>query len=182
MTMAVDTRNFGRVILMIGLLGVLAGCTGGDSDLREWVTAEKAKKGTPIPPLPVLKTFETFEYKYRDDDPTARNPFGPSVEERQQALAASSGPQPDVHPKEPLESFPLDSLKMVGTIGAGGNMEGLIKDPEGVIHRVRGHNYLGQNNGKITAIAEDHIELVELISNGTGGWMERQATIALGEK
>jgi len=171
-----------RALIVIGLLALISGCTGGDSDLREWVTAEKAKKGAPIPPLPVLKTFETFEYKYRDDDPNVRNPFGPSVEERAQAVAANSGPQPDQHPKEPLESYPLDSLKMVGTIGSGNGMEGLIKDPEGVIHRVHGRNYLGQNNGKITAIAEDHIELVELISNGTGGWMERQASIALGEK
>jgi type IV pilus assembly protein PilP len=171
-----------RALVIIGLLVLISGCTGGDSDLREWVTAEKAKKGSPIPPLPVLKTFETFEYKYRDDDPTVRNPFGPSVEERAQAAAVNSGPQPDQHPREPLESYPLDSLKMVGTIGSGNVMEGLIKDPEGVIHRVHGHNYLGQNNGKITAIAEDHIELVELISNGTGGWMERQASVALGEK
>jgi type IV pilus assembly protein PilP len=170
-----------RVALAV-LAVVVAGCTGGDSDLREWVAAEKAKKGPPIPPLPVLKTFETFEYQYKEDDPSVRNPFGPSIEERQQALASANGPRPDQHPKEPLENYPLDSLKMVGTIGTGPAMEGLIKDPEGVIHRVHPHNYLGQNNGKITAIAEDHIELVELISNGTGGWMERQASIALGEK
>lgn len=171
-----------RALVIALALGMLAGCTGGDSDLRDWVTAEKAKKGAPIPPLPVLKTFETFEYKYRDDDPKVRNPFGPSVEEREQSLASNSGPQPEPHPKEPLEGYPLDSLKMVGTIGEGGTMEGLIKDPEGVIHRVHSKNYLGQSNGKITAIAEDHIDLVELVPNGTGGWMPRQQAIALGEK
>ena len=56
------------------------------------------------------------------------------------------------------------------------------KDADGVVHRVHVNNYLGQNYGRITAIAEDHIDLVELIPNGTGGWMERQATIALGDK
>jgi type IV pilus assembly protein PilP len=58
-------------------------------------------------------------------------------------------------------------------------MEVLIKDPGGVIHRVRSGEYMGQNYGHITAISEDHIDLVELVSNGNGGWMERPASIAL---
>ncbi|HZP67557.1 MAG TPA: pilus assembly protein PilP [Rudaea sp.] len=168
-----------RALALGAAFAFLAGCSDGDSDLREWIAREKAKKGTPIPPLPVLKTFETFEYK----DQEKRDPFAPSLEEQQQERAnANAGAQIEKHPKEPLENFPLDSLKMVGTIGTGGTMEGLIKDPDNVIHRVHLHNYLGQNNGKITAIAEDHIDLVELIPNGTGGWMERQASVALGEK
>ncbi len=175
----VHIPNLARAFVLAAAFAFLAGCTGGMGDLQEWVAHEKAKKGAPIQPLPVLKTFETFEYKDQD----LRDPFAPSLQEQQQALAsANSGPQPDKHPKEELENYPLDSLKMVGTIGTGGMMEALIKDPESVIHRVHEHNYLGQNNGKITAIAEDHIDLVELVPNGTGGWMERQASIALGEK
>jgi type IV pilus assembly protein PilP len=172
-----------RAALILGVTVLLAGCTGGDSDLREWVSAEKAKKGAPLPPLPVLKTFETFSYKDKDDrEQERRDPFGPSREEQELTQSTSAGPQPDKHPKEPLETFPLDSLKMVGTIGLAANVEGLIKDPDNVIHRVHLRNYLGQNNGKITVIAEDHIDLVELVPNQTGGWMERQASIALGEK
>ena len=71
---------------------------------------------------------------------------------------------------------------MVGSIGAGASLEGLIKDTEGTVHRVHRGNYLGQNNGKVVAINELQIELVELVPNGTGGWMERHATIALPEK
>ena len=157
----------------------LGGCIGGMGDLQDWVAAEKKKPGPPLEPLPVLKTFETFEYKDQDQ----RDPFGPSLEEQREAAATSgAGMRPDQHPKEPLEQFPLDSLKMVGTIGTGSGMEGLVKDTDGVVHRVHMRNYLGQNNGKITAIAEDHIDLVELVPNGSGGWMERQATVALGEK
>jgi len=172
-----------RLLLICAVLALLAGCTGGDADLKEWVAAEKAKKGAPLPALPVLKTFETFSYRDKDDkEQTRRDPFGPSREEQEQALAQGTGPQPDKHPKEPLESFPLDSMRMVGTIGLGNTIEGLIKDPDGVIHRIHLKNYLGQNNGKVTAIAEDHIDLVELVPNQTGGWMERQASVALGEK
>ena len=177
-------HNLGyRLLPMLAVFALLSGCTSGDADLRAWVAAEKAKRGAPVPPLPVLKTFETFEYTYKDNDPDVRDPFGMSVSERQQAVTTTGGgPQPDQHPKEPLEGYPLDSLKMVGTIGGGAGIEGLVKDPEGVVHRVHMKNYMGQNNGKITAIAEDHLDLVELVSNGTGGWMEHQAKIALGEK
>jgi type IV pilus assembly protein PilP len=166
-----------RFFALLGALVVLGGCMSGTSDLQQWVAAEKKKPGPPLEPLPVLKTFETFEYKDQDK----RDPFGPSLEEQREANAGN-GVRPDQHPKEPLEQYPLDSLKMVGTIGTGASMEALIKDTDGVVHRVHARNYLGQNNGKITAIAENHIDLVELVPNGSGGWMERQASVALGEK
>jgi len=70
---------------------------------------------------------------------------------------------------------------MAGTLGLAKAIEGLVRDPDGVVHRVHTGNYIGQNYGRITAISEDHIELVELVPNGSGGWMERQATIALGD-
>jgi type IV pilus assembly protein PilP len=175
---SVHIPNPARVLMLTAALVLLAGCTGGMSDLQQWVAQEKAKKGPPVPPLPVLKTFETFVYQDQDK----RDPFGPSLEEQREAQADANGPMPDKHPREQLENYPLDSLKMVGTIGVGAAIEGLIKDPDGVIHRVHLNNYMGQNNGKITAVADDHIDLVELIPNGSGGWMKRQASVALGEK
>ena len=157
---------------------VLSGCTAGRRDLEDWVAAEKAKKGAPIEPLPTVKTFETFEYK----DQEMRDPFSPSAEEARDE-SVGTGPRPDEgRVKEALESFPLDGLAMVGTIGVGDAVEGLVKDPDGVVHRVHPGNYLGQNYGKITLIAEDRVEVVELVPNGAGGWMERQASIALGDK
>ena len=169
-----------RILVTVVLAAaVLSGCTAGRRDLEDWVAAEKAKKGAPIEPLPPVKTFETFEYK----DQEMRDPFSPSAEEAREDTASASGPRPDEgRAKEALESFPLDGLAMVGTIGVGDALEGLIKDPDGVVHRVRASNYLGQNYGKITLIAEDRIEVVELVPNGAGGWMERQASIALGDK
>ena len=157
------------------LLCVLASCSPGN-DLRQWVAKEKSKKGAPLEPLPVIRTFETFEYK----DQELRDPFNVSAEEQDQS--ANNGPHPDQdRAREPLEAFPLDGLKMSGTIGMAKAIEGLVRDPDGVVHRVHVGNYLGQNYGRITGISEDHIELVELVPNGSGGWMERQATIALGD-
>jgi type IV pilus assembly protein PilP len=113
--------------------------------------------------------------------PDDRDPFDlPSREEEQET--ANAGPRPDQNrTPEPLESFPLDGLKMVGTLGAPSAPEGLLKDPEGVIRRVHIGNYVGQNYGRITAINEGQIELVELVPNQTGGWVERQQSISLAD-
>ena len=165
-----------RCALVIALL-LLSGCMKGDSDLRKWVTDEKNLPGGPLPPLPVLKTFETFEYH----DQGQRDPFAPSLAE-QRAEETEKNTMPDQHPKEKLEEFALDSLKMVGTIGAGSGMYGLIRDPEGTISRVKPGNYLGQNYGKIKAISPSKIELVELVTNGNGGWLERPTAIEITEK
>lgn len=157
---------------------LLASCTKGRADLEQWVAQQKQRDGAPLPPLPELKTFETFTYQ----DQELRDPFG-SNETAAEVDGATSGPRPDPNrAKEPLESFALDSLEMVGTIGSGPSMQAVLKDPEGVIHRVHDGNYVGQNYGHIIGITEDHIDLVELVSNGNGGWMEREAAIALGEE
>ncbi len=177
---AITTGRSTQWLMLLATAVFLSGCTRGMSDLRSWVAQEKVKKGVPIQPLPVIKTFETFTYADQDK----RDPFSPSTAELQtNDGSAASGPRPDAdRAKQPLEMFALDSLKMVGTVGAGANIEVLIKDPGGVIHRVRAGEYMGQNYGHITVVSDDHIELVEMVSNGNGGWMERPASIALGEK
>lgn len=165
-----------RCALVVALL-LLGGCMKGDADLRKWVADEKNLPGGPLPPLPVLKTFETFEYQAQGQ----RDPFAPSLAE-QKAEEAEKTAIPDPHPKEKLEDFALDSLKMVGTIGTGSTMFGLIRDPEGTVSRVRPGNYLGQNNGKIKAISASKIDLVELVTNGNGGWLERPTAIEISAK
>lgn len=155
----------------------LAGCARGLGELEQRVEEIKSRKGAPLEPLPVMRTFETFEYTAQGN----RDPFSPSAEE--QVVGSEAGPRPDANrAREELENFPLDALDMVGTLGLGADQTGLLKDPDGVIHQVRADNYLGQNFGRITAISEGQIELVELIPNGVGGWIERQASISLDAK
>lgn len=168
-----------RLFAAILMLAFLSGCMQGKSEVEKWVQQEKAKKGAPIEPPPPIKTFETFEYTLTAPDD--RDPFDlPTREDDQEAVAA--GPRPDQNrTREPLESFPLDGLKMVGTLGSATSPEGLLKDPEGVIRRVHVGNYVGQNYGRITAISEGQIDLVELVPNQTGGWIERQTSISLAD-
>lgn len=175
--MRLTLSRFGISAGLLTMLLGLAACSGQD-DLHRWVAEQKAQKGAPLAPLPVIKTFETFAYQDQD----RRDPFSPGPTEVASSLDGP-GPHPDQdRVREPLESFPLDSLKMVGTIGDKGGVEALIKDPQGVIHPVHVGNYLGQNYGHITSITEDHVSLAELVPNGSGGWMERDASIALGDK
>lgn len=166
----------GPLVLMALAVLLMAGCVGGQSDLEQWVAQQKARKGAPLPALPVVKTFETFIYQDQD----LRDPFAsPHRKDEKTASAQGPSPNPD-RVKEPLESYALDSLKMVGTIGNGPTAQALLEDADGVIHRVHDGNYAGQNYGHIISITEDNVELVELVPDGNGGWMERQANIALG--
>ena len=165
-----------RIALGIAACLVLAACTKGTATLQVKIDEIKAIKGAPLEPLPVMKTFEVFEYTAQN----MRDPFTASVEEE---VTTQQGPRPDMNrAREALEAFPLDALDMVGTLGFSTDVTGLVKDPDGVIHQLRPDNYMGQNFGRITGIFEDRIELVELIPNGVGGWIERPASIALGEQ
>jgi type IV pilus assembly protein PilP len=164
------------VLATLAMMSGLAACSG-QGDLHEWVSQVKARKGAPLPALPVVKTFETYIYQDQDK----RDPFEPAPPQANSQNTA--GPQPDQNrPREALEAFPLDSLKMVGTIGAKGSVEALVKDPQGVIHQVHVGDYMGQNYGHVSQVTPGEIDLVELVPNGSGGWMERDATVALGEK
>ncbi|MFZ1390180.1 MAG: pilus assembly protein PilP [Dokdonella sp.] len=177
--MSMSNAGVPRILVATLVLVALSGCMSGTREVEAWVQQEKAKKGAPLEPPPVIKTFETFEYTLRAPDD--RDPFDlPSSDEEEKQ--AEAGPRPDQNrTPEPLEAYPLDGLKMVGTLGAATAPEGLLKDPEGVIRRVHLGNYVGQNYGRITAINEGQIDLVELVPNQTGGWVERQTSISLAD-
>ncbi|MDN5923461.1 MAG: pilus assembly protein PilP [Xanthomonadales bacterium] len=165
-----------HTVMLLAAAALLAGCSSSRGDLEQWVAQQKAKTGAPLPPLPVIKTFETFTYTDQD----LRDPFASAQVAVQPGEVANTGPRPDPNRvKEPLESYALDSLKMVGTIGHGKSMVGLLEDAKGLIHRVHDGNYVGKNYGHIIGITEDQIHLVELVSNGNGGWMEREAKIKM---
>ena len=149
----------------------LAACGGAKGDLEKWVAEVKAKPAPPLDPLPVMQQFETFEY----DAQNLRDPFSEAF-----SGGAGSGPRPDPgRRKQTLEQFPLDSLDMVGTIGKGAGVVALLLAPDKVTYRVRPGAYVGQSDGRVTAVYEDRVELVELVPDGAGGWLERPATIAL---
>ena len=95
---------------------------------------------------------------------------------------APGGVRPDFNrPREFLEQFSLDTLRMVGTLRMNGRTYGLIQTQDGLVHRVLPSNRLGQSDGRITAIEEGKISLIEIVTDGMGGFIERPAAIALSE-
>lgn len=172
-------KTFARGAIAVALVLALGACgrgitsTPGDApNLEEWVANVKAKPAPPLDPLPVMQQFETFEYAAQG----LRDPFSNAFTSED----SGSGPRPDSHRrKQTLEQFPLDSLDMVGTIGRGGSVVGLVVAPDKVVYRVQPGVYMGQNDGRVTAVHEDRIDLVELVPDGAGGWLERPASVAL---
>ena len=171
-------RSDARWLILCALV-MAGGCargitsTPGDApNLESWVADVRARPAPPLDPLPVMQQFETFEYAAQ----TLRDPFSDAWSNPD----GGAGLRPDPNRrKEPLEQYPLDSLDMVGTLGDGGGMIGLVMAPDRVTHRIRPGAYLGQSDGRVTAVHEDRIELVELVPDGAGGWLERPAAIAL---
>jgi len=160
------------------LLASLSGCSNESfDDLKEYVAQVKAKPATAIEPMPAIKSYES--YSYMAD--SLRNPFQP-LEEPQafEEMADIEGPGPDLNrEKEELEAYPLDTLRMVGTLSRAGELWGLVKANDGVVHRVQAGHYLGQNYGKIMTIQEQKIDIGEWVNTSAGRWQERDASLAL---
>lgn len=158
---------------------LLGGCSsGGVDDLDAFMADKRARPGGVIEPIPTFKAYEAFAYSAT----TMRSPFDRPVQVRDVTqLQAQSDVQPDEsRPRELLEQFTLDSLRMVGRLSRGGTNWTLIMDPNGGIHRVTVGNYLGRDHGKITDMGEAFVAVVEIVSDGTeNGWVERPRTIEL---
>ncbi len=155
----------------------LSACGIGSDDLDQYINQVKARPGGRIDPLPEITPYEVFSYIA--DAQGLRSPFRPDTP---QSTGRGGGPRPDVErSREYLESFPLDTLGMVGTMHIDQTMYGLVQTADGLIHRVIPGNYMGQNDGRITEISESEIELVEIISDGIGGYIERDAAVGLSD-
>ncbi len=170
------------VLSVVAAIALVSGCgrgvtsePGGAPNLEQYVDEVRQRPAPPLDPLPVMQQFETFEYSAQG----IRDPFSDAFTDADSA----SGLRPDSNRrKQTLEQYPLDSLNMVGTLNTGARMVALLLAPDKVTHRVAPGQYLGQNDGRVTAVNDDRIELVELVPDGAGGWLERPASIALEDK
>lgn len=163
-----------RLASMLIVLG-LAGCgDGGMEDLRNFVdTTGKDMQGK-IEPLPEVKAYDPFTYNAFD----LPDPFKP----RKLSTGGGGGMQPDLtRPKEPLEAFSLETLKMVGTLSKKGVTHAVIKTPDNSIYHVKKGNYVGQDFGLITQIRDGEVSLREIVQDSAGDWSERNSTLILQE-
>lgn len=158
---------------------LLSAC--GDSDVqqvRTWMKDVEANTRPTVKPLPEPKTFVPFAYAAGD----VLDPFNASKLLTELAKNRPGGAQaPDQNRrKEFLESFPLDAMKMVGTMEKNKVMYGLVQIDR-TVYQVKKGQYVGQNYGLITAVAEDGIAVREIVQDAAGDWVERMSKLELQE-
>jgi len=174
------SRNFRVLVLTIAVLGVAACGSDGLDDLREYVKKEHADRKPRVEPLPEIKIPPTFTYSVQDKaDPFASGNLSPKSAQNK---AKKSLPlYLATRRKGPLEAYPLDALKMVGTLQRKKEVWVVIQAPDGSMHRAKQGDFLGKNYGMITQITDDKVSLMEKIQNAVGDWVDRQAAISITE-
>ncbi len=170
-----------KFFFAIALALLLAACTGEEfGDLKAELKEKTKDMRGRIDPLPVVKPYEPVPYKAFDQ----LDPFSTAKIElvtKSAGAGGGGGLKPDLNrPKEPLEAYPLESLKMVGVLQQKKASFALVRADTG-LYRVGVGNYMGQNFGLITAITDSQIQLRELIQDAVGDWAERQSTLQLQE-
>jgi len=168
-----------KTSLLITMSIALSACTQSNDDLMAFIDETKSKHLGSVKPLPTFEPYKNFTYSAAE----LRDPFEAAFEAEIGNEAANSGLRPNAsRPKEPLETYPLDTLRMVGILVQHENTWGLVKDPNNVVHRVQTGNYAGQNEGQIISVTEKQIDIIEIIPDGLGGYIERTASLAIGTK
>jgi type IV pilus assembly protein PilP len=164
-----------RLATLLIVLG-LTGCGGGGmEDLQTFVAETGKDMQGKIEPLPQVKVYEPFTYNAFD----LPDPFKPR---KLSTGGGGGGMQPDLNrPKEPLEAYSLETLKMVGMLSKQGVVHAVIKTPDNTIYHVKKGNYAGQNFGVITQISDGEVSLREIVQDSAGDWSERTSTLLLQE-
>ena len=163
-------------IISFSLLSISA-CSQDVSDLQTFIAQTKSAHVGSVKAIPQFKPYESFSYSAAE----LRDPFVANVDLDNDETTKTSLLNPDSsRPRQPMEAFPLDTLSMVGTLEQNEQLWGLIKDPQNMVHRVQVGNYMGQSEGRIIEINDSAIYLVEIVPDGIGGYIERDASIAIG--
>jgi type IV pilus assembly protein PilP len=156
-------------------LFALGGCSNDLDELQQKVAEIKSRPGERIEPLPEIKPYEAFAYNAA----SLRSPFIPSAPSRSDVATAV---RPDVkRAREFLEQFPLDTMRMVGTLQLQGRNYGLVQGKDGLVHRVLPGSFMGQNDGRVVGVTGTKISIIEIVPDGLGGYIERPAALALTE-
>ncbi|MGQ7960721.1 type 4a pilus biogenesis lipoprotein PilP [Pseudomonas sp. SP16.1] len=169
--------HLGLAMALVTLSG--CGSNGDFADLRAYMDEVYARPKGAIEPLPKFQPYESFTYRAA----SLRSPFQPPV--RIDVVNRQKGSQeikPDeARVKQFLEGFNIETFVMVGTLENSSGLFALINGAGGV-HRVKVGDYLGRNHGKILAIDESKVDVVEIVPDGEGGWLERPRSLSLKER
>ena len=169
-----------RTVVVIVAMAVLAGCGNGNDfrDLDAYMNEMRLRAPGKIEPTPTFRSYPTFTY----DAANLRSPFSRQVKAD---LAGRKHGSRNVKPdpnrvKQYLEGFNIEQFEMVGTISNASGSFALLRGAGGV-HRLKVGDYLGRNDGRIVAISATQVDVVEIVPDGEGAWLERPRTIPLKE-
>lgn len=172
-------RGLSQAFALSLVLGLsLTGCSEPNiSELDERLEELQADpSGFKLPPVPELPHYVAVAYTQSGQ----RSPFLARQPESEAAPEGSSdlAPDPD-RPLDPLEAYPLDQLELVGTLSVGNQPSALVRTPDGEVHRLTSGDHMGTDYGRIVSITESSVQLVEVVDNGGGGWVERTRRLLL---
>ena len=170
-----------RGIYLLLLASLLLGACGGEEfqDLQDFVKNSGADLRGQVDPAPEIKPYEPFPY---ENSASLPDPFKARKQETKNTGASSGLNQPDfARPKQELEEFPLESMKVVGYLRKGNAGHAIIRSSEGKLHRVKVGNYIGMNFGQITSVTETEVKVKEMVQDGAGDWLERESSLQLVE-
>jgi len=174
-----NSRNWISLLLISSSL-LLTGCNGGTEDLDDYFAAQRSRPAAPIDPIPEVKPYLRYIYPGHEKDPFDIAMLAPNTV-REEIL--DNGITVDTtRVPEFLEGFPLDSLRMVGTVKKDDVLWALVKIPDGAVQTVKPGNFMGQNYGKIVNVSEVEMSMIETVSNGLGGYKKREISIALNQE
>ena len=171
-------RQFMIVSLLMPAL-LVCGCQRQEKESLDMFIAN-ANKMQPkdIEPLPNIKPVEPYAYSSQE----LPDPFNVENLKPKRVVSTRSGEGPDTNRRrEPLENYPLDALKMVGTLFRESDSRVIISTPEGAVQTAVVGNYIGQNYGKIISIDENEVKVKEQVLNSAGTWVERDASIKVNQ-
>jgi len=175
-------RARSRLILSMGLVAFATmGCSGDQGELTEWMEQQKREVKPNVQPLSAPKKFSPQPYAALGGvEPFSNQKL--TVALKQEARQPNSLLAAEVNRrKEPLEAYPLDSMSMVGSVVKSGRPYALLRVGS-LLYQVKQGDYLGQNFGKITKIAETDVSLREIVQDAAGEWIERTSALQLQEK
>jgi type IV pilus assembly protein PilP len=167
-------------VVFVAIALLLMSCEkASHDDIHVFIETNKERPAGKIKPLKRYPPYKPYSYSVQQ----LRSPFDVPYDIEKKVLIATSNVKPDAdRQKQRLEGFEMSSLSMVGTVKQGDTLWALIRDPEGSIERVKAGYYLGKNNGKIVGIVDQTIDVVEIVPNGSEGWLERPNVISMKEQ
>jgi type IV pilus assembly protein PilP len=171
-------RVVNRSACALAALLALAGCAGENEELQAWMAQQSREVKPNVQPLQPPKRFDPQPYVAADKiEPFSVQKMTVAVRQEQAQpnplLAAEQARR-----KEPLEAYPLDSMRMVGSVTRGGRPYALLR-VDNLLYQVTVGDYLGQNYGRITRVNETEVQLREIVQDAAGEWIERSTRLEL---